>query len=64
MQRKVCVCVCVGAHIGVGGGGGAGGGKQSATVFSLSLSPQMMDSNSGENKTMHSSCCHHNETGT
>lgn len=59
--RERCVYVCV---------EGGAGGKQSATMLSLSLSllpsipPQMMDSNSGENKTKHSSCCHHNETGT
>lgn len=47
--------------------GNRGGGlevERKVPLHSLSLSPQMMDSNSGENKTKHSSCCHHNETGT
>lgn len=40
------------------------GWRQSATTLSLSISPHMMDSNSGENKTKHFSCCHHSETRT
>lgn len=56
VQGKVCVCVCE---------GGRGLEVESKVpLHSLSISPQMMDSNSGENKTKHSSCCHHNETGT
>lgn len=48
VQRKVCVLEV----------------ESKVPLRSLFLSPQMMDSNSGENKTKHSSCCHHNETGT
>lgn len=51
----VCVCVSGGLVVEV---------ESKVPLRSLSLSPHMMDSNSGENKTKHSSCCHHNETGT
>lgn len=52
-ERKVCEHVEGGLEV-----------ERKVPLHSLSLSPQMMDSNSGENKTKHSSCCHHNETGT
>lgn len=60
-ERCACVlekvCVCVQER-------GVEEVESKVPLRSLSIPPQMMDSNSGENKTKHSSCCHHNETGT